>query len=245
MLLVVGLVLGLGRRLTLGGGHRRVHRDEITRGERLVAALHDDVGEVLVERFGVGVAVIVRGLAGEDAAQHPTRAIHADDARVHSLAALDGDRQVEFGAEHARVFGCLLVGLEQIGAHVVPQTHGLGRRERLDLQAGRAVADGRAEDLLGAAVRLDAQLQAREIRQVVGAHVEVLVVIRHVLVIDVPRSVGFAAAFVRVLRGLRGIDGGLVLAILGLRFGFLAFTLLLAESKQSHGFLISLYRLQP
>ena len=45
--------------------------------------------------------------------------------------------------------------------------------------------------------------------------------------------------------GLLGIDGGLVLAILGLRFGFLAFTLLLAESKQSHGFLISLYRLQP
>ena len=148
---------------------------------------------------------------------------------------------MEFGAEHARVFGCLLVGLKQIGAHVVPQTHGLGRRERLDLQAGRAVADGRAEDLLGAAVRLDAQLQAREIRQVVGAHVEVLVV---------PRSVGFAAAFVRVRHvgrggGLLGVDGGLVLAILGLRFGFLAFTLLLAESKQSHGFLISLYRLQP
>ena len=157
---------------------------------------------------------------------------------------------MEFGAEHARVFGCLLVGLKQIGAHVVPQTHGLGRRERLDLQAGRAVADGRAEDLLGAAVRLDAQLQAREIRQVVGAHVEVLVVIRHVLVIDVPRSVGFAAAFVRVRHvgrggGLLGVDGGLVLAILGLRFGFLAFTHLLTESKQSHGFLISLYRLQP
>ena len=58
-------------------------------------------------------------------------------------------------------------------------------------------------------------------------------------VIDVPRSVGFAAAFVRVRHvgrggGLLGVDGGLVLAILGLRFGFLAFTLLLAESKQSH-----------
>ena len=54
MLLVVGLIIGLGRRLPLGGGHRRVHRDEITRGERLVAALHDDVGEVLVERCIAG-----------------------------------------------------------------------------------------------------------------------------------------------------------------------------------------------
>ena len=88
-----------------------------------------------------------------------------------------------------------------------------------------------------------------EERQIVGAHVEVFVIVGHVLVVDVPRTVLIATAVVLIGRfrkdgflnstggRLSGFGDGLIglVVLFGGGFsGFLALTLLLAESKQSH-----------
>ena len=69
--------------LTLSGGDRRMHRDQIARRQRLLATLDDDAGEELVQRLGLRAVRIDSSLAGEDATQHPARAVHTNDARVH------------------------------------------------------------------------------------------------------------------------------------------------------------------
>ena len=226
-----------------------MHRDEVTRGQRVLAAFHDDVGEKLVQRLGFGVVRIGGGFAGEDAAQHPPRSVHTDDAGDDLASALDHDRQCQFGAEHAVGLLGVFVGLNQVGAHVIPQSHGLRRGEGFDLHAGGSVGDGGAEHLLGGAVGLHAQFDALEERQIVGAHVEVFVIVGHVLVVDVPRTVLIATAVVLIRRfrkdgflnstggRLGGFGDGLIglVVLFGGGFsGFLALTLLLAESKQSH-----------
>ena len=101
--------------------------------------------------------------------------------------------------------------------------------------------------MLGGAVGLDAQLDALEEGQVVGAQIQIIVIIGHVLIIDVPRASLFSAALVFAGRfgehGLRALGlcgsvrfcGSHLVFIdrLNGRLGFLL-ALLLAESEQSH-----------
>ena len=95
--------------------------------------------------------------------------------------------------------------------------------------------------MLGGAVGLDTQLDAPEEGQVVGAQIQIIVIIGHVLIIDVPRASLFSAALVFAGRfgehGLRalGLCGSDLVFIdrLNGRLGFLL-ALLLAESEQSH-----------
>ena len=244
--LLAGFGRGLGG-LTLSGGDRRMHRDQIARRQRLLATLDDDVGEELVQRLGLRAVRIDSSLAGEDATQHPARAVHTNDARVHGLAALDIDRQLQFGAEHTVHFRSGLVGFKQVTANVIPQSQGLGCGKGFDLQAGGAEGDGGTKHLLGGAVGLDTQLDALEEGQVVGAQIQIIVIIGHVLIIDVPRASLFSAALVFAGRlgehGLRALGlcgsvcfcGSHLVFIdrLNGRLGFLL-ALLLAESEQSH-----------
>ena len=101
--------------------------------------------------------------------------------------------------------------------------------------------------MLDGAVGLDAQLDALEEGQVVGAEIQIIVIIGHVLIVDVPRASLFSAALVfagwfrqygfsafRLCCGVCGLGGHLVLIDrLNGRLGFLL-ALLLAESEQSH-----------
>lgn len=203
----------------------------------------------MIEGRGL-LAPALRGGTGEDGAQHPPGAVDGGDAGDH-VRPLDADGQPHLHAEGAGMFARGGIRGEQVGPHVVPQAHGLGSGEGLDLQARRAVGDGASHHLLRGAVRLDAQFDVLHEGQHIGAEIEVLVVRRGLIVADIPRSVLVAAMLVVGAGGLgerrlvddvglgarvgragllvMGLSGDGVLAILGV------LTVLPAESEQSHG----------
>ena len=241
------LLAGFGGGLALGRCHGRVHRNQIARSQRLFAALNHDVRKEFVQCLGLRAVRIGGSDTGEDATQHPTRTVHADDSGVYGLAALDVDRQLQLGAKHAFDLGCSLVGLNQISAHIIPEPQGLGSCERFDFQAGLAIGDGGTKHLLGGAVGLDAQFDVLHERQIVGTQIQIVIVVGHFFVVHIPRTAFLATAHVlagkfrqygfsafRLCCGVCSLGSHLVLVdrLYG-RLGFLL-VLLLAESEQSH-----------
>ena len=144
-----------------------MHGNQVARRQRIIASLHHNIGEELVQRLCFLTLRIGGGLAGEDATQHPTRTVDAYDAGKHLAPTLDGDRQCQFGAEHTFDFFRVLVGFNQVGANVIPQSERLRGRERFNLHAGGTVGDSGAKNLLSGTVGFHAQFNALQERQII------------------------------------------------------------------------------
>ena len=97
-----------------------MHGNKVARRQRIIASFHHNIGEELVQCLCFLTLRIGGSLAGEDAAQHPTWAVDTYDASKHLASTLDGNRQCQFGAEHAFDFLRVLVGFNQVGTNVIP-----------------------------------------------------------------------------------------------------------------------------
>ena len=198
VVLDLGLLLGCLRRgggigTALGCGLGRQNRDDVARGERRVAAAHDDLREIILERLLV-VAFAVGSVTREDAAQQPTGTVHAHDAGHHGLS-LDGDRQHHLVAETAFLDLRALVGIQQFVGHIVPQAKRLGSGERHDLDGAVAQLHGDGFERAGrlrVLRALGADRQAFHERQEHGAerNVTVIVVGVDAFVVVIPRALG-------------------------------------------------------
>jgi hypothetical protein len=113
----------------------------------LLAAYHHDLAEHGLKRpRGRRVR---RGRAGEQAAQEPARAVHANEPdRAHPrcwLARLGGDVRDKLDAERALALRGLPARAadlsDDLATHLVPQPGPLGRGERLQLQLAELMTD--------------------------------------------------------------------------------------------------------
>ena len=75
-----------------------MHGNQVTRGQRLIATDHHQVGQVTVKNILLLAALGCR--AGEDATQHPTGSVDAHHPSQQVLA-LDLDRQGQLLAKDA------------------------------------------------------------------------------------------------------------------------------------------------